>query len=482
VAISAYRPVIKYDNKIMSANALSAVLAHVDRELDASLDRLFALLRIQSISTDPAYTAQCRNAAEYVAADLGSLGFDAGLRPTAGHPVVIGKSQNGAKRRGPRVLFYGHYDVQPVDPLDLWQTPPFEPRVATIDGGRKIIVARGACDDKGQAMTFIEACRAFKAVTGELPLDITMMIEGEEECGSKHLFGFVRENAAELKRDLALVCDTGMWDADTPSITTSLRGLVYEEVRLTCADRDLHSGLFGGAARNPIHVLAAILSALHRSDGSVAIPGFYDGVAELPADIKADLAGLELTPEKFLAPIGLKIPAGENGRLLIEQISTRPTAEVNGIVGGYTGEGAKTVIPAKAMAKVSFRLVGAQDPEKIRMAFREFVRARIPADCSVEFGNFSSAPAFDVPFDNPTLAKAREALAQEWGKKAVTVGAGGSIPIVSDFKNVLGMDTLLVGFALDDDRVHSPNEKYDLKCFHKGIRSWVRILAALAGS
>jgi acetylornithine deacetylase/succinyl-diaminopimelate desuccinylase-like protein len=466
----------------MSANALSAVLAHVDRELDASLDRLFALLRIQSISTDPAYAAQCRNAAEYVAADLASLGFDTGLRPTGGHPVVIGKSQNGANRQGPRVLFYGHYDVQPVDPLNLWQTPPFEPRIATIDGGRKIIVARGACDDKGQAMTFIEACRAFKAVTGRLPLDITTMIEGEEECGSKHLFAFVRDNAEELKRDLALVCDTGMWDADTPSITTSLRGLVYEEVRLTCADRDLHSGLFGGAARNPIHVLADILSALHRSDGSVAISGFYDGVPELPADIKADLTGLKLTPEKFLAPIGLKIPAGEKDRLLIEQISTRPTAEVNGIIGGYTGEGAKTVIPAKAMAKVSFRLVGAQDPEKIRNAFHEFVRARVPADCSVEFGNFSSAPAFDVPFDNPTLAKAREALAQEWGKKAVTVGAGGSIPIVSDFKNVLGMDTLLVGFALDDDRVHSPNEKYDLKCFHKGIRSWVRILAALAAS
>jgi len=482
VAISAYRAVIKYDSKIMSANALSAVLDHVDRELDASLDRLFALLRIQSISTDPAYAAQCRNAAEYVAADLASLGFDTGLRPTGGHPVVIGKSQNGANRQGPRVLFYGHYDVQPVDPLNLWQTPPFEPRIATIDGGRKIIVARGACDDKGQAMTFIEACRAFKAVTGRLPLDITMMIEGEEECGSKHLFAFVRDNAEELKRDLALVCDTGMWDADTPSITTSLRGLVYEEVRLTCADRDLHSGLFGGAARNPIHVLADILSALHRSDGSVAISGFYDGVPELPADIKADLTGLKLTPEKFLAPIGLKIPAGEKDRLLIEQISTRPTAEVNGIIGGYTGEGAKTVIPAKAMAKVSFRLVGAQDPEKIRNAFHEFVRARVPADCSVEFGNFSSAPAFDVPFDNPTLAKAREALAQEWGKKAVTVGAGGSIPIVSDFKNVLGMDTLLVGFALDDDRVHSPNEKYDLKCFHKGIRSWVRILAALAAS
>jgi acetylornithine deacetylase/succinyl-diaminopimelate desuccinylase-like protein len=465
------------------SDVLPAVLDRVDRDLEASLDRLFALLRIQSVSTDPAYASYCREAAEHVAADLRGLGFDTSVRATDGHPVVIGKSgQNGggANGKAPRVLFYGHYDVQPVDPLDLWRTPPFEPRIETLDGGRKIIVARGACDDKGQAMTFVEACRAFKAVTGKLPLDITMLIEGEEECGSKNLFGFVRDNAAELRRDLALVCDTGMWDAQTPSITTSLRGLVYEEVRLTCADRDLHSGLFGGAARNPIHVLADVLSAMHKPDGSVAIPGFYEGVHELPADIKADLAGLQMTPEKFLGPIGLKIPAGEEGRMLIEQVSTRPTAEVNGIIGGYTGEGAKTVIPGKAMAKVSFRLVGAQDPEKIRQHFRAFVRARLPEDCHVEFGNFSSAPAFDVAFDNPALTKARAALAQEWGKKAVTVGAGGSIPIVGDFKTVLGMDTLMVGFALDDDRVHSPNEKYDLKCFHKGIRSWARILAALA--
>jgi acetylornithine deacetylase/succinyl-diaminopimelate desuccinylase-like protein len=272
-----------------------------------------------------------------------------------------------------------------------------------------------------------------------------------------------------------------MWDAQTPSITTSLRGLVYEEIRLTCADRDLHSGLFGGAARNPIHVLADILSSMHNADGGVTIPGFYDGVHDLPRDIKADLEGLGLTPEKFLGQVGLKIPAGEKGRILLEQISTRPTAEVNGIIGGYTGEGAKTVIPGKASAKVSFRLVGAQDPEKIRNAFRDFVRARVPADCSVEFGNFGCNPAFEVAFDNPALGKARAALAEEWGKKAVTVGAGGSIPIVGDFKSVLGMDTLMVGFALDDDRVHSPNEKFDLKCFHKGIRSWARILAALAG-
>ncbi len=465
------------------AEALPAVLDRIDNDLDSSLERLFSLLRIQSVSTDPGYAAQCRLAAEHVAADLSGLGFDTSLRPTAGHPVVLGKSPSAKSGNGhaPCVLFYGHYDVQPVDPLDLWKTPPFEPRIETLDGGRKIIVARGACDDKGQAMTFVEACRAFKAVTGELPLDITMLIEGEEECGSKHLFGFVRDNAAELKRDLALVCDTGMWDAETPSITTSLRGLVYDEVRITCADRDLHSGLFGGAARNPIHVLAEILAAMHNSDGSVAIPGFYAGVPELPPDIKADLAGLGLTPEKFLGPIGLKIPAGEQGRMLIEQISTRPTAEVNGIIGGYTGEGAKTVIPGKAMAKVSFRLVGAQDPARIRSAFRDFVRQRVPADCKVEFGDFGSAPAFAVAFDNPALNKARQALAQEWGKRAVTIGAGGSIPIVGDFKSVLGMDTLMVGFALDDDRVHSPNEKFDLKCFHKGIRSWARILAALAG-
>jgi len=472
-----------------ASQALPAILDRIDRDLEPSLDRLFALLRIQSVSTDPAYAPHCREAAEHVAADLKSLGFEVSVRPTEGHPVVVGKTRSGRAGDGkaggsggkaPRVLFYGHYDVQPVDPLDLWQTPPFEPRIETVAGGRKMIVARGACDDKGQAMTFIEACRAFKAVTGELPLDITMLIEGEEECGSKHLFGFVRDNAAELKRDLALVCDTGMWDAETPSITTSLRGLLYEEVRLTCADRDLHSGLFGGAARNPIHLLANILSSLHKPDGSVAIPRFYDGVHELPDDIRADLAGLGLTAEKFLGPIGLKIPAGEQGRMVIEQISTRPTAEVNGIIGGYTGEGAKTVIPGKAMAKVSFRLVGAQDPDKIRQSFRDFVCARVPSDCTVEFGSFASAPAFEVAFDSPALNKARAALGAEWGKPAVTVGAGGSIPIVGDFKTVLGMDTLMVGFALDDDRVHSPNEKYDLKCFHKGIRSWARILAALA--
>jgi acetylornithine deacetylase/succinyl-diaminopimelate desuccinylase-like protein len=458
-------------------NTLEAVLNRIDQDIEASVERLFALLRIASVSTDPAYAQQCREAAEHVAADLNSIGFESTVRPTAGHPVVVGKSNGAAS---PRVLFYGHYDVQPVDPLDLWKTPPFEPRIETLPGGRKIIVARGACDDKGQAMTFIEACRAFKAVTGKLPLNITTMIEGEEECGSQHLFKFVRDNADEFKLDLALVCDTAMWNAETPAVTTSLRGLVYEEVKVTCADRDLHSGLFGGAAQNPLRLLAKILGAMWDDNGKVTIPGFYDGVKELPADIKADLKALNLTAEEFLGQVGLRVPAGEKDRIILEQTTTRPTAEINGIVGGYTGEGAKTVIPGEATAKVSFRLVGDQDPEKIRDNFRAFVRARMPADCKVEFGNFALAAALQLSFDNPALTKARNVLAEEWGHKAVAVGAGGSIPIVADFKHVLGMDSLLVGFALDDDRVHSPNEKFDLKCFHKGIRSWARILHALS--
>jgi acetylornithine deacetylase/succinyl-diaminopimelate desuccinylase-like protein len=465
-----------------AAKALPAVLDRIDADLDKSLDRLFELVRIPSISTDSAYKDHCVTAANHVAKDLASLGFETAVRATAGHPVVVGKSNGAtAANGGPRVLFYGHYDVQPVDPLDLWKSPPFEPRVDKLADGRKIILGRGACDDKGQLMTFVEALRAYKAVTGKLPIDVTMMIEGEEECGSKSLFDFVRSNAAEFKRDLALVCDTGMWDRKTPLVTTSLRGLLYEEVKITCADRDLHSGLFGGAAANPIRVLAKIIAALHDDNGRVMVPGYYDGVPELPADIKADLKGLNLTAEDFLGQVGLKAPAGEKDRMLIEQVSTRPTCDANGIIGGYTGEGAKTVIAAEASAKISFRLVGTQDPEKIRDSFRAFVRAMLPKDATATFINHACSPALQVAYENPALAKARKALTEEWGTKAVAVGSGGSIPIVGDFKNVLGMDTLLVGFGLDDDRVHSPNEKYDLTSFHKGTRSWARIIAALAG-
>ena len=459
---------------------LDQVLAHIDKDIDQSVERLFALLRIASVSTDPAFKDDCKKAAEHVAADLRSIGFDSDLRSTAGHPIVVGKSNGNAASNGPHVLFYGHYDVQPVDPLDQWKSPPFEPRIETLPDGRKIIIARGACDDKGQAMTFVEACRAYKTVTGKLPLPITLMIEGEEECGSKNLFGFVRDNADEFKLDLALVCDTAMWDQNTPAITSSLRGLVYEDVKVTCADRDLHSGLFGGAARNPIHVLAKVIADLHDENGRVAVPGFYDGVRETPPDVLAQWKGLGLTPEGFLGQVGLKIPAGETDRSVIEQIQSRPTCDVNGILGGYTGVGAKTVIAAEASAKISFRLVGDQDPKKISDAFKAFVRERIPADCSVEFVRHKGSGALAVSYDMPALKRAKAALQAEWGKEPVTIGSGGSIPIIGDFKRTLGLDTLLVGFALDDDRVHSPNEKYDLKCFHKGARSWARILDALA--
>jgi acetylornithine deacetylase/succinyl-diaminopimelate desuccinylase-like protein len=271
-----------------------------------------------------------------------------------------------------------------------------------------------------------------------------------------------------------------MWDRKTPAITTSLRGMLYEEIIIRCADRDLHSGLFGGAAANPIHILSRIIASLHKSNGKIAVPGFYQGVKNLPKAVKQGLAELGLTEKDFLSTVGLKYSAGEKGRMLIEQISTRPTCDVNGIWGGYTGEGTKTVIAGEARAKVSFRLVGEQDPAAIQKAFRAYVKTQIPKDCSIEFIGYKGSRALQLPWNSPNLKAAEAALKQEWGKAPAMVGSGGSIPIVGDFKRILGMDSLLIGFGLDDDRVHSPNEKYDLSSFHKGTRSWARILAALA--
>ena len=458
------------------------VLDRIDADFDNSLERLFALLRIKSISADPAHAADCKAAAEHLARDIATIGFGAEVRPTAGHPAIVAKSNGKTNGKGtrPHMLFYGHYDVQPVDPLNLWHRPPFEPVVTNHADGRKIIVARGAEDDKGQLMTFIEACRAWKSVAGSLPLDITILLEGEEEVGSKNFVPFLEANKDELKADYAVICDTGMWDPNTPGITVALRGLVYDEVKIKAANRDLHSGVFGGAARNPIRVLTHILGGLFDENGRITIPGFYDGVKDLPPDILAQWKKLDLTPEKVLKPIGLSIPAGEKDRLLIEQLSSRPTCDINGIVGGYIGEGSKTVIPAEASAKISFRLVEGQDPARIRKAFRDYVTARIPGDCTVEFGDHSSAPAIALPWDMKALGAAKKALTDEWGREAVLFGSGASIPVVADFKKTLGLDSLLVGFGLDDDNIHSPNEKYDLKSFHKGIRSWARILAELA--
>lgn len=459
--------------------AIAPVLDHLDRHLDESLERLFSLLRIQSISTDPAYAAECRKAAEWLVEELTSIGFDASVRDTPGHPMVVAHHA-GPSEDSPHVLFYGHYDVQPVDPIELWETAPFLPGVKELEPGRKVITGRGSSDDKGQLMLFVEACRAFKAERGHLPCRVTILFEGEEESGSPSLKPFLEANREELTADFALVCDTDMFDRETPSICASLRGLVGEEITIKAANRDLHSGMYGGPAANPIRVLAKILAEVHDENGRVTIPGFYDGVDETPSQILKSWETLGTTAETFLGPIGLAEPAGEKGRSVLEMVWARPTAEFNGIFGGYTGKGFKTVIAAEASAKVSFRLVHRQDPIKIRDAFQNFVRDRLPADCTVEFHPHGGSPAIQLSYDAPFLTKARQALSDEWPKPAVTVGSGGSIPIVGDFRTYLGMESLLVGFGLSDDRIHSPNEKYDLNSFHKGQRSWARILDALS--
>jgi len=457
---------------------LPTVLARIDADLTSAIDRLFALLRVPSISTDPAYAADCRRAAELIAADLSSLGFAASVRESPGQPFVVAH-YTGAGPDKPHALFYAHYDVQPVDPLNLWDSPPFEPVLKDRPDGSRYMVARGPADDKGQMYTFVEAARAYIAETGGLPINITVFLEGEEESGSPSMLPFLAANKAELARDFALVCDTGLWDRDTPSIPTSLRGLVGEEITIRAASRDLHSGLYGSAARNPNHVLAAILASLHDADGRVTVPGFYDDVDETAPEILEEWKSLGFSEADFLGAVGLKQPAGETGRSVLEMTWARPTCEINGMIGGYTGDGFKTVIPAIASAKVSMRLVGRMDPAKIRAAFRAHVRALVPADCEVIFAEHGASPAILIPADNAIVAAGRAALADEWGKPPVRTGSGGSIPVVGWFKTVLGMDSLLVGFANDDDAIHSPNEKYELKSYHKGIRSWARILEQL---
>lgn len=453
---------------------LEPVLARIDHDLDQATDRLMTLLRIPSISTDPAYNEQCDAAADWLVADLKSIGVTASKRPTPGHPMVVGHVGD----TGPHLVFYGHYDVQPVDPISLWDRDPFDPVVEDTKGG-KVIRGRGTSDDKGQLMTFVEACRAWQSVHGSLPGQITFFFEGEEESGSPSLVPFMEENAKELTGDIALICDTGLFDRDTPAITTMLRGLLGEEVTITGPDKDLHSGMYGGAAINPIRVLAKIIAGLHDDQGRIALPGFYDGVPEIDANVMAQWASLGFDDAAFLGDVGLSLPAGEQGRSVLEMIWSRPTCEVNGIIGGYTGDGFKTVLPSQASAKISFRLVGTQDPHKIRDAFRAYVQANLPADCTVEFTDHGAAPASQMSILDPTFEKARTALSAEWPKEAAYIGSGGSIPIAGYFKDILHMDAMLIGFGNDDDLIHSPNEKYDLRSFHKGIRSWARILDAL---
>ena len=459
---------------------IEAVLSAIDKDLEASIARWMDLLRIPSVSTDPAHAGDCRRAAQWLVDELTGIGFETRLTDTAGHPMVTARS-GPADAKAPRVLFYGHYDVQPADPLDKWTTPPFDPVRRTDSDGVERIYARGASDDKGQLMTFVEAARAWVKVNGRLPVETTMLFEGEEETGSLNLEPFLKAHREALKCDVALVCDTNMWDAETPAITTRLRGLAHDEVTIVGPAVDLHSGHYGGAAWNPIRILARILADIHDEEGRVTIPGFYDGVAELPKSTAEQWSKLDFSEHDFLGEIGLQTPAGEVGRSVLEQLWARPTAEVNGIIGGYTGPGTKTVIPSRASAKITFRMVGKQDPARILQSFRDFVQARLPKGTRAEFGPRGGAsPAIEIAEDSPYLARATEALTAEFGRPTVLMGAGGSIPVVRSFKDLLGMDSLLIGFSLNSDAIHSPNEKYNLSSFHHGIRSWARILAALA--
>jgi acetylornithine deacetylase/succinyl-diaminopimelate desuccinylase-like protein len=456
---------------------LDATLARIDADLPQALDRLMHLLRIPSISTDPAYKADCARAADWLVDDLRSLGFDAASRPTTGHPMVVGHCDGP----GRHILFYGHYDVQPVDPLNLWHRDPFDPAIEDTPKGQ-VIRARGSSDDKGQLMTFLEACRAWKAIHGTLPGKLTIFLEGEEESGSPSLIPFLEENRAELSADLALICDTGLFEGAVPAITTMLRGLCKAEFTVHAAARDLHSGMYGGLARNPIHVLTRLLSGLHDNHGRVQVPGFYDDVTELPDAMRQQWQALAFDHARYLGDVGLSVPSGEHDRTPLEAIWSRPTAEVNGIWGGYTGAGFKTVLPAEAHAKVSFRLVSEQDPTKILTAFRAWAEAQLPTDCRVEWHDgIEGSPASVMSIADPAFEAARQALTEEWGRSAAFIGAGGSIPIAGYFKTYLGMDAMLIGFGRDDDQIHSPNEKYDVESFHKGIRSWARVLSKLSG-
>lgn len=456
---------------------LPDVLQAVDDGMAQSIERLSDWLRIPSISALTAHADDCQSAAHWLATAARDTGFDADVRQTTGLPIVVGRAH---KDGAPRAIFYGHYDVQPVDPIDEWLSPPFEPSIREIEPNRLALFARGVSDDKGQVMTFIEACRAWKAITGSLPLDVTIVIEGEEEVGSPSLAPFLDAHRGELEADFVLICDTDMASRDVPAITTSLRGLIHDELTLTCARCDLHSGVYGNAARNPLHVLSAIIAAIHDETGAITIPGFYDGMqADVNGDVSID-AALELTAENFLHPVGLTIPAGEHGYSLLSQTTERPSLDINGLWGGYCGEGAKTVIPSQAHAKVSMRLVPGQNPSAVQAAFRAFVRARLPADCSVRFAETRrGTAALALQGDTPLIKAVKQALADEWGNDAVLLASGGSIPAASSFAE-LGMPVVMTGFSLTDDGQHSPNEKFDLQSFHRGIRSWVRVLAALA--
>ena len=444
--------------------------AYIRQNRQRFLDELFELLKIPSVSADAKFAADVKRTAEQVRKSLESIGIEkAEVIPTKGHPVVYGEKMIDASL--PTVLVYGHYDVQPADPLELWLTSPFEPVIKKTeihpDGA---IFARGACDDKGQMFMHIKAVEAMLQTTG-LPCNVRFMIEGEEEVGSENLETFIKANKDKLSADVILVSDTGMLSNETPSVTVGLRGLSYFEVEVKGPNRDLHSGLYGGAVANPINMLCAMIASLHDENRRVNVPGFYDDVQELSAEERAQMAKAPYSEEKYCKALNIPAAVGEKGYSTMERATIRPTLDVNGMWGGYTGIGAKTIIPASAYAKISMRLVPNQNPDKITQLFQQHFESIAPEGVRVIVKPHHAGEPAVTPVDSIEYKAASLAVEESFGKKPIPVRSGGSIPIVAMFEKVLGLKTVLLGFGLDSDAIHSPNEHYGIYNYFKGIET-----------
>ena len=441
---------------------------------DAFLNELEAFLRIPSVSTQPEHEPDIRQAAQWLRDRLLEAGFsEAEVMPTAGHPIVYG-AWMGAGDQAPTILIYGHYDVQPPDPLELWETPPFEPTIVGDD-----VFARGASDDKGQLYTHVKAVEAFNETQGQLPVNVKCIFEGEEESGSPSLEPFIRQHQDLLAADVALISDTGFMAKGVPSIVYGLRGLTYLEVELTGPDHDLHSGVYGGAVLNPINALCRIIGQLQEPSGHIAVPGFYDDVHPLSDEERAEMAQLPFEREAWLEEAGVTTDWGEPGYTIIERTTARPTLDVNGIWGGYIEPGAKTVLPSKAFAKLSMRLVPDQDPERIAELVGRAIRELAPEAVDVEIRSLHGGEPAIVDRDSPMMEAASRAYAEAFGKEPLLVRRGGSIPVVAKFQSILGLETILMGFGLPDDRLHSPNEKFHLPNFYRGIETSIHFMSVL---
>lgn len=443
---------------------MKEINTYIEENKQRFLDELFDLLRFPSVSADPVYKDDVKKTAEFVAQKLRDAGADkVEICPTAGHPIVYGEKIIDQDR--PTVLVYGHYDVQPADPLELWDTPPFEP---TIRDGK--IFARGACDDKGQVYMHIKAFEVMQK-TGGLPCNVKFMIEGEEEVGSDNLGVFVQENKERLKADVILISDTSMISLEHPSIETGLRGLSYIEVEVQGPNRDLHSGVYGGAVANPATILAKMIASLHDENNHITIPGFYDDVVELSNEEREALNKAPFDVEEYKSDLGIEEIWGEKGYTTLERTGVRPTLEVNGIWGGYTGEGAKTVLPSKANAKISMRLVPNQNSDRITELFTKHFESIAPKGVTIKVRPHHGGEPAVTPTDSIAYKAAEKAILESFGKLPIPTRGGGSIPIVSLFEKELGLKTVLLGFGLDSDNLHSPNEKFDIANYIKGIET-----------